>query len=101
MIRDGALATSGLLVEKLGGASVKPYQPLGIWKAVGYTSSNTANFKQDAGDALYRRSIYTFWKRTAPPPTLTHAATGSAVENAVRTMLQVCFKKIVDFLGPF
>lgn len=69
-VRDNALAASGLLVEKIGGPSVKPYQPLGIWKAVGYTSSNTANFKQDHGDALYRRSLYTFWKRTAPPPTL-------------------------------
>ncbi len=69
-VRDNALSASGLLVEKVGGRSVKPYQPLGIWKAVGYTSSNTANFKQDQGDGLYRRSLYTFWKRTAPPPTL-------------------------------
>ena len=69
-VRDNALAVSGLLVERIGGSSVKPYQPLGIWKAVGYTSSNTANFKQDHGDSLYRRSLYTFWKRTAPPPTL-------------------------------
>ena len=84
VIRDSALATSGLLVEKLGGASVKPYQPLGIWKAVGYTSSNTANFKQDAGDALYRRSIYTFWKRTAPPPTLTSFDAPSREECCVR-----------------
>jgi hypothetical protein len=84
VIRDGALATSGLLVEKLGGESVKPYQPLGIWKAVGYTSSNTANFKQDAGDALYRRSIYTFWKRTAPPPTLTSFDAPSREESCVR-----------------
>lgn len=84
VIRDGALAISGLLVEKLGGESVKPYQPLGIWKAVGYTSSNTANFKQDAGDALYRRSIYTFWKRTAPPPTLTSFDAPSREESCVR-----------------
>jgi hypothetical protein len=70
MIRDHALAISGLLVEKQGGPSVKPYQPAGIWKAVGYTSSNTARFKQDKGEALYRRSMYTFWKRTAPPPSM-------------------------------
>ncbi len=70
MIRDNALAISGLLVEKIGGKSVKPYQPLGLWKAVGYTNSNTANFRQDAGNALYRRSVYTFWKRTSPPPTM-------------------------------
>ncbi len=69
-IRDNALAVSGLLVRKLGGPGVKPYQPPGIWKAVGYTDSNTANFKRDSGEALYRRSVYTFWKRTAPPPAL-------------------------------
>ncbi len=70
MVRDNALSVSGLLVEKIGGKSVKPYQPAGLWKAVGYTSSNTANFKQDHGDALYRRSMYTFWKRTSPPPSM-------------------------------
>lgn len=70
MIRDNALAASGLLVTDIGGPSVKPYQPSGIWKAVGYTSSNTANFARDNGDALYRRSMYTFLKRTAPPPAM-------------------------------
>jgi len=70
VIRDTILASSGLLVRKIGGPSVKPYQPPGIWKAVGYTDSNTANFKRDAGESLYRRSIYTFWKRTAPPPSM-------------------------------
>ncbi|MEQ8785412.1 MAG: PSD1 and planctomycete cytochrome C domain-containing protein [Pirellulaceae bacterium] len=69
-VRDNALALSGLLVEQIGGESVKPYQPAGLWKAVGYTNSNTANFKQDHGDALYRRSMYIFWKRTSPPPTM-------------------------------
>ena len=69
-IRDNALYVSGLLVEKLGGKSVRPYQPEGIWEAVGYTASNTAKFTQDHGEALYRRSLYTFWKRTAPPPSL-------------------------------
>ncbi|MGH7201316.1 MAG: DUF1553 domain-containing protein, partial [Planctomycetaceae bacterium] len=71
MVRDSALAISGLLVERLGGESVKPYQPEGIWEAVGFRSSNTRVFVQDHGDALYRRSMYTFWKRTAPPPSLT------------------------------
>jgi hypothetical protein len=69
-IRDTALAVSGLLVGKVGGKSVKPYQPPGIWLAVGYTDSNTANFQRDSGASLYRRSVYTFWKRTAPPPTM-------------------------------
>ncbi len=70
VIRDSALAASGLLVDKVGGPSVKPYQPDGLWKAVGYTRSNTANFTRDKGDGLYRRSMYTFWKRTSPPPTM-------------------------------
>lgn len=70
MLRDQALFMSGLLVEKMGGPSVKPYQPPGIWEAVGYTDSNTARFTQDMGEALYRRSLYTFWKRTAPPPSM-------------------------------
>ena len=70
MIRDLALSASGLLVKTIGGPSVKPYQPPGIWEAVGYTSSNTANFVQDHGADLYRRGVYTFWKRTAPPPML-------------------------------
>ena len=70
MIRDQALAASGLLVRKFGGPSVKPYQPPGVWFAVGYTRSNTARFVQDKGDNLYRRSIYTFWKRTAAPPSM-------------------------------
>ncbi|HEX5219397.1 MAG TPA: PSD1 and planctomycete cytochrome C domain-containing protein [Verrucomicrobiae bacterium] len=71
MIRDNALYVSGLLVEKMGGRGVRPYQPPGIWEAVGYTTSDTAKFTQDHGDALYRRSLYTFWKRTAAPPYLT------------------------------
>ncbi len=69
MLRDQALAVSGLLVEKIGGPSVKPPQPPGLWEAVGYTSSNTAKFTPDHGvEKVHRRSLYTFWKRTAPPP---------------------------------
>ncbi len=70
VIRDSALAASGLLVRTLGGQGVRPYQPSGIWKAVGYTDSNTANYQRDTGRSLYRRSLYTFWKRTAPPPSM-------------------------------
>ncbi|MES2920387.1 MAG: DUF1553 domain-containing protein [Verrucomicrobiota bacterium] len=69
-LRDLALAASGLLVDKTGGPSVKPYQPDGIWEAVAMKESNTRNYKQDSGDALYRRSLYTFWKRTAAAPSM-------------------------------
>lgn len=70
VIRDSALAVSGLLVDRIGGPSVKPYQPAGLWKPVGFGGSNTATFKQDKGEKLYRRSLYTFWKRTSPPPSM-------------------------------
>jgi hypothetical protein len=69
MLRDQALFVSGLLVEKLSGPSVKPPQATGLWEAVGYTGSNTKDFKPDHGhEKIHRRSMYTFWKRTAPPP---------------------------------
>jgi hypothetical protein len=67
MIRDNALAASGLLVRKLGGPSVKPYQPEGVWEAVAMIGSNTRDYRRDTGEKLYRRSMYTFWKRAAPP----------------------------------
>ena len=70
MVRDYALAASGLLSEKIGGPSVKPYQPPGVWEAVAMIGSNTRDYKQDTGDALYRRSMYTFWKRAAPPASM-------------------------------
>ena len=69
-IRDLALFSSGLLVPEVGGPPVKPYQPEGIWSAVAMPQSNTRNYKQDSGDALYRRSLYTMWKRTAAPPSM-------------------------------
>jgi hypothetical protein len=67
MVRDYALAVSGLLVDKVGGPSVKPYQPEGVWEAVAMPESNTKKYKADSGTGLYRRSLYTFWKRAAPP----------------------------------
>lgn len=70
MIRDNALAVSGLLVEKLGGPSVKPYQPDGVWEAVAMIGSNTRDYRRDSGENLYRRSLYTFWKRSAPPASM-------------------------------
>ena len=69
-IRDGALATSGLLVPKIGGPPVRPYQPEGVWEAVAMKESNTRNYQQDQGESLYRRSLYTLWKRTAPPASM-------------------------------
>jgi hypothetical protein len=67
MVRDYALEASGLLVSKIGGPSVKPYQPDGVWEAVAMDVSNTRIYKRDSGENLYRRSLYTFWKRAAPP----------------------------------
>jgi hypothetical protein len=70
MVRDYALAASGLLVAKIGGPSVKPYQPEGVWEAVAMIGSNTRDYKPDNGSKLYRRSMYTFWKRAAPPASM-------------------------------
>ncbi|MCA9229564.1 MAG: PSD1 domain-containing protein [Planctomycetales bacterium] len=64
-LRDQALYVSGLLIEKFGGPSAKPYMPPKIWSSI---SNNT--YEQDHGDNLYRRSIYTYWRRTIPPPTM-------------------------------
>lgn len=71
VIRDVALSAGGLLVEKIGGPSVRPYQPEGLWEEVAYGGDFTAQrFVQDKGEALYRRSMYTFWKRQSPPPVM-------------------------------
>ena len=68
-VRDNALAVSGLLVRKIGGPSVKPYQPPGLWNEV--SLGGNVRFRQDKGEGLYRRSMYTYWKRSAPAPTMT------------------------------
>ncbi len=67
-IRDMALDVSGLLVDTFGGPGVKPYQPPGLWAEVGL--GGNPKFVQDHGDKLYRRSLYTYWKRSAPPPSM-------------------------------
>jgi hypothetical protein len=72
-IRDATLKVSGLLVDQVGGPSVKPYQPPGLWKEVSHFGSTPATaqaFVQEHGDKLYRRSMYTYWKRTVPPPSM-------------------------------
>ena len=71
MIRDNALSTSGMLVEKIGGPSVKPMQPPNLWNEVtGGGGGSLAFYVPDTGDNLFRRSLYTFWKRTVPPPSM-------------------------------
>jgi mono/diheme cytochrome c family protein len=69
-LRDQALAASGLLVKKVGGRPVHPYQPDGIWEDVAMKQSTTRYYRVDSGENLYRRSLYTVWKRTAPPPAM-------------------------------
>ncbi len=69
-IRDQALLLAGLLVEKLGGPSVKPYQPAGVWEEVSMPDANTREFVRGTGEDLWRRSLYTYWKRASPPPAM-------------------------------
>ncbi|MEZ4702295.1 MAG: PSD1 and planctomycete cytochrome C domain-containing protein [Rhodothermales bacterium] len=72
-IRDTALMLGGLMNGQIGGPSVKPYQPAGLWKEVSHYGSSPATaqvFVQDHGEKLYRRSMYTYWKRTLPPPSM-------------------------------
>ena len=71
MIRDNALASSGMLVNKIGGPSVKPMQPEGLWnEVIGGGGGSLAFYVPDSGENLFRRSLYTFWKRTVPPPSM-------------------------------
>ncbi|MCO8120792.1 DUF1553 domain-containing protein [Stieleria sp. TO1_6] len=70
MVRDQALAASGLLSHQMYGPGVRPYQPTDIWNIVGLPGSDTREYKQDDGEGLYRRTLYSFWKRMAPPPNM-------------------------------
>jgi hypothetical protein len=80
VVRDQALAIAGVLVNKIGGPSVKPYQPAGIWKEL----NSSEDYVQSHGEDLYRRSLYTFWKRTVPPPTMANFDASSRESCVVR-----------------
>lgn len=96
-IRDSALSVSGLLVRKLGGPSVKPYQPAGLWEE----SGTGKTYVQDKGEKLYRRSLYTFWRRTAPPPAmLTFDATPREVCTAKRESTATPLQALVLLNDP-
>jgi hypothetical protein len=96
-IRDSALAVSGLLNRRLGGPSVKPYQPAGVWEESGTGKTYT----QDTGDKLYRRSLYTFWRRTAPPPSmLTYDATSRESCTAKRELTATPLQALVLLNDP-
>ena len=86
MLRDTALQTSGLIVNQIGGPSVRPYQPPNLWEMVAIQGSDTRYYKQEHGDALYRRSLYTFWKRMSTMPDMD--AFDSPVRDAVCTRRQ-------------
>ncbi len=70
VIRDSALHASGLLSDRVGGPSVFPYHPSGLWQEINNRPGYSRTYKQDSGEKLYRRSMYTFWKRTVPPPSM-------------------------------
>jgi hypothetical protein len=101
MLRDSALAVSGLLIEKIGGPSVKPYQPPGIWEEVAMPESNTKSYTPDKGEGLYRRSLYTFWKRSSAPPALeTFDATSREVVCAKRARTNTPLQAFVTMNDP-
>ena len=96
-LRDAVLAASGLLVDQVGGPSVMPYQPAGLWKEAGTGKS----YQQSKGDGLYRRSLYTFWKRTAPPPSmLTFDATSRESCIAKRELTTTPLQALVFLNDP-
>ncbi|HEU4694415.1 MAG TPA: DUF1553 domain-containing protein [Vicinamibacterales bacterium] len=83
VVRDQALAVAGLLVNKVGGRSVRPYQPEGLWNEIGGGGA----YVQDHGDDLYRRSLYTFWRRTIPPPSMANFDASARESHMVRPVL--------------
>jgi len=83
MVRDQALAIAGLLVNKIGGPSAKPYQPDGLWNEIG----GGGGYVQDHGDNLYRRSLYTFWRRTIPPPSMANFDASAREYHIVRPVI--------------
>jgi len=83
IVRDQALAIAGLLVNKIGGPSVKPYQPEGLWNEIG----GGGLYVQDHGDNLYRRSLYTFWRRTIPPPSMANFDASARENHMVRPVV--------------
>lgn len=96
-LRDTVLAASELLVNKIGGPSVMPYQPAGLWKEAGTGKS----YNQSTGEGLYRRSLYTFWKRTSPPPTmLTLDATSRESCTARRELTTTPLQALVFLNDP-
>jgi hypothetical protein len=96
MIRDGALATAGLLVGTIGGPPVKPYQPSGLWEA-----KFGATYERDVGPGSHRRSLYTYWKRTVPPPAmLTFDATTREVCAAKRQTTATPLQALVLLNDP-
>ncbi|MFM8288199.1 MAG: DUF1553 domain-containing protein, partial [Planctomycetaceae bacterium] len=96
-IRDSALAAAGLLSGRLGGTSSRPYQPAGLWEEAGTGKS----YQPDKGEGLYRRSLYTFWRRTAPPPTmLTFDATSREICTAKRETTATPLQSLVLLTAP-
>jgi mono/diheme cytochrome c family protein len=85
LIRDQALAASGLLVDKIGGKPVYPYQPEGIWDSLAITKERDFTYPQSTGEDLYRRSLYTFWRRTVAPADIFDASTRNVCK--VRTSI--------------
>ena len=101
VLRDTALQASGLLATTVGGPPVKSYQPAGVWEAVSMPESNTLHYKQDSGDALYRRSLYSFWKRFSPPPSLeTFDAPAREVVCSRRTRTNTPLQALVSMNDP-